>query len=188
MAEFGCCHRNEAHGALHGLMRVRQMTQDDAHIFCREDQIDLNAKRRVVLDGAVTRAQGALDTAQQDLESAETRQLRAQLDEVLSHQQAAGDAAERSWQQEQDSINGRLAAHAKGELALNEQMVAQLNGRMHRMPSRQKVIAEAREPFVPQIGELQARLEASIDLNRVGSSLFNIARSVPDDLGGLLPQ
>jgi threonyl-tRNA synthetase len=39
MAEFGCCHRNEAHGALHGLMRVRQMTQDDAHIFCRQDQI-----------------------------------------------------------------------------------------------------------------------------------------------------
>ncbi len=39
MAEFGCCHRNEAHGALHGLMRVRQMTQDDAHIFCRVDQI-----------------------------------------------------------------------------------------------------------------------------------------------------
>lgn len=39
MAEFGCCHRNEAHGALHGLMRVRQMTQDDGHIFCREDQI-----------------------------------------------------------------------------------------------------------------------------------------------------
>ncbi len=39
MAEFGCCHRNEAHGALHGLMRVRQFTQDDAHIFCREDQI-----------------------------------------------------------------------------------------------------------------------------------------------------
>ena len=39
IAEFGCCHRNEAHGALHGLMRVRQFTQDDAHIFCREDQI-----------------------------------------------------------------------------------------------------------------------------------------------------
>ncbi len=39
MAEFGCCHRNEAHGALHGLMRVRQFTQDDAHIFCRENQI-----------------------------------------------------------------------------------------------------------------------------------------------------
>ena len=39
MAEMGCCHRNEPHGALHGLMRVRQFTQDDAHIFCREDQI-----------------------------------------------------------------------------------------------------------------------------------------------------
>jgi threonyl-tRNA synthetase len=37
--EHGCCHRNEPHGALHGLMRVRQFTQDDAHIFCREDQI-----------------------------------------------------------------------------------------------------------------------------------------------------
>lgn len=44
MAEFGCCHRNEAHGALHGLLRVRQMTQDDAHIFCREDQIHDEAK------------------------------------------------------------------------------------------------------------------------------------------------
>ncbi|HSG33248.1 MAG TPA: threonine--tRNA ligase, partial [Sphingomonadaceae bacterium] len=37
--ENGCCHRNEPHGALHGLMRVRQFTQDDAHIFCHEDQI-----------------------------------------------------------------------------------------------------------------------------------------------------
>ena len=39
LAEFGCCHRNEPHGALHGIMRVRQFTQDDAHIFCRQDQI-----------------------------------------------------------------------------------------------------------------------------------------------------
>ncbi|WP_375402281.1 threonine--tRNA ligase [uncultured Sphingomonas sp.] len=39
MAEFGCCHRNEPHGALHGLLRVRQFTQDDAHIFVREDQL-----------------------------------------------------------------------------------------------------------------------------------------------------
>ena len=39
LAEFGCCHRNEPHGALHGILRVRQFTQDDAHIFCREDQI-----------------------------------------------------------------------------------------------------------------------------------------------------
>ena len=39
LAEFGCCHRNEPHGALHGILRVRQFTQDDAHIFCREDQL-----------------------------------------------------------------------------------------------------------------------------------------------------
>lgn len=49
MAEFGCCHRNEAHGALHGLMRVRQMTQDDAHIFCREDQIQSETEHFVHL-------------------------------------------------------------------------------------------------------------------------------------------
>ncbi|MCC5854943.1 MAG: threonine--tRNA ligase [Idiomarina sp.] len=39
MAEFGCCHRNEPSGALHGLMRVRGFTQDDAHVFCTEDQV-----------------------------------------------------------------------------------------------------------------------------------------------------
>jgi threonyl-tRNA synthetase len=39
MAEFGNCHRNEAHGAMHGLIRVRQFVQDDAHIFCTEEQI-----------------------------------------------------------------------------------------------------------------------------------------------------
>ncbi len=39
LAEFGCCHRNEPHGALHGILRVRQFTQDDAHIFVREDQL-----------------------------------------------------------------------------------------------------------------------------------------------------
>jgi threonyl-tRNA synthetase len=40
MAEFGACHRNEPSGALHGLMRVRAFTQDDAHIFCTEDQVN----------------------------------------------------------------------------------------------------------------------------------------------------
>lgn len=39
LAEFGSCHRNEASGTLHGLMRVRKFTQDDGHIFCRPDQI-----------------------------------------------------------------------------------------------------------------------------------------------------
>jgi threonyl-tRNA synthetase len=45
MAEFGSCHRHEPSGALHGLMRVRAFTQDDAHIFCTEQQIDGESKR-----------------------------------------------------------------------------------------------------------------------------------------------
>jgi|TARA_B100000315_G_scaffold199657_1_gene191571 threonyl-tRNA synthetase len=44
MAEFGSCHRNEPSGALHGLMRMRAFTQDDAHIFCTEDQITEETK------------------------------------------------------------------------------------------------------------------------------------------------
>jgi threonyl-tRNA synthetase len=43
LAEFGSCHRNEASGALHGLMRVRGFTQDDAHIFCTPDQVQSEA-------------------------------------------------------------------------------------------------------------------------------------------------
>merc|ERR1719343_1600413 len=50
MAEMGCCHRNEAHGSLHGLMRVRQMTQDDAHIFCREDQVQITIALRDIFE------------------------------------------------------------------------------------------------------------------------------------------
>jgi threonyl-tRNA synthetase len=44
MAEFGCCHRNEPSGSLHGIMRVRAMVQDDGHIFCTPDQILEEAK------------------------------------------------------------------------------------------------------------------------------------------------
>ena len=45
MSEFGCCHRNEPSGALHGLMRVRSFVQDDAHIFCTEEQITSETKK-----------------------------------------------------------------------------------------------------------------------------------------------
>ena len=44
MAEFGCCHRNEPSGSLHGIMRVRAFTQDDAHIFCRQQDIVTETK------------------------------------------------------------------------------------------------------------------------------------------------
>ncbi|TAM45002.1 MAG: threonine--tRNA ligase, partial [Gammaproteobacteria bacterium] len=49
LAEFGSCHRNEQSGALHGLMRVRGFTQDDAHIFCTEDQIQSEVARFIDL-------------------------------------------------------------------------------------------------------------------------------------------
>ncbi len=63
MAEFGCCHRNEAHGALHGLLRVRQMTQDDAHIFCREDQIIDETRKFLALFARVYEDMGMTDIA-----------------------------------------------------------------------------------------------------------------------------
>jgi threonyl-tRNA synthetase len=49
LAEFGACHRNEPSGALHGIMRVRGFTQDDAHIFCTEDQIESEVADFIVM-------------------------------------------------------------------------------------------------------------------------------------------
>ena len=53
LGEMGCCHRNEPHGALHGLMRVRQFTQDDAHIFCTEGQVVAEVQAFIALADAV---------------------------------------------------------------------------------------------------------------------------------------
>ncbi len=55
MAEFGTCHRYEPSGALHGIMRVRQFTQDDAHIFCTEAQVAPETARFVELLGSIYR-------------------------------------------------------------------------------------------------------------------------------------
>jgi threonyl-tRNA synthetase len=90
MAEFGCCHRNEAHGALHGLMRVRQMTQDDAHIFCREDQIKSEAEAFCDLLDAVYRDMGFSDVR---ILLATRPDARAGTDETWDRsEQALGDA------------------------------------------------------------------------------------------------
>ncbi len=61
MAEFGACHRYEPSGALHGIMRVRAFTQDDAHIFCTEAQIAPETVRFVALLGTVYRDFGFPD-------------------------------------------------------------------------------------------------------------------------------
>ncbi|MCE9682367.1 threonine--tRNA ligase [Halomonas alkalisoli] len=61
LAEFGSCHRNEPSGALHGLMRVRGFTQDDAHIFCTEGQIQAEAEAFIALTMKVYRELGFED-------------------------------------------------------------------------------------------------------------------------------
>ena len=58
MAEFGSCARYEPSGALHGIMRVRGFTQDDAHIFCREDQIESETERFIAFLSAIYRDLG----------------------------------------------------------------------------------------------------------------------------------
>jgi threonyl-tRNA synthetase len=86
MAEFGCCHRNEPHGALHGLMRVRQMTQDDAHIFCTDDQVTEETKRFLALFAQVYGDMGLTDI----------RYKLATRPEVRAGDDAVWDRAERS--------------------------------------------------------------------------------------------
>ncbi len=61
MAEFGACHRNEPSGSLHGLMRVRGFTQDDAHIFCTEEQMEEESTRFIQLTLDVYKAFGFND-------------------------------------------------------------------------------------------------------------------------------
>ena len=63
MAEFGSCHRNEPSGALHGLMRVRAFTQDDAHIFCMESQITDETKKFIDLLSSIYADLGFTDFA-----------------------------------------------------------------------------------------------------------------------------
>ena len=73
MAEFGSCHRYEPSGALHGIMRVRAFTQDDAHIFCTEDQIAAETARFVDLLSRVYRDLGFDDFAVKFSDRPETR-------------------------------------------------------------------------------------------------------------------
>jgi len=73
MAEFGCCHRNEPTGALHGIMRVRGFTQDDAHIFCTEDQITDETKTFITLLKSVYEDFGFTDLKVKFSDRPETR-------------------------------------------------------------------------------------------------------------------
>ncbi len=86
MAEFGCCHRYEPSGALHGLMRVRSFAQDDAHIFCTEDQILSETKEFVDFLYAVYRDFGFEEVA---VKFSDRPDLRAGSDETWDKAEAA---------------------------------------------------------------------------------------------------
>jgi threonyl-tRNA synthetase len=86
MAEFGACHRYEPSGALHGIMRVRAFTQDDAHIFCTEDQIAPETVKFVELLSAVYRDFGFESFA---IKFSDRPDVRAGSDEVWDRAEAA---------------------------------------------------------------------------------------------------
>lgn len=93
MAEFGCVHRNELTGAMHGLMRVRQMTQDDAHIFCTDDQLQIEAANFFKLLLEVYRDFGFNDVI---VKLATRPEKRIGSDEVWDHAERALDQALKS--------------------------------------------------------------------------------------------
>jgi len=86
LAEFGSCHRNEPSGALHGIMRVRAFTQDDAHIFCTEDQVTAESIAFCELLLSVYRDFGFDDVA---IKFADRPPVRAGSDEIWSRAEAA---------------------------------------------------------------------------------------------------
>jgi threonyl-tRNA synthetase len=86
LAEFGSCHRNEPSGALHGIMRVRAFTQDDAHIFCTEDQVTAESIAFCELLLSVYRDFGFDDVA---IKFADRPPVRAGSDEVWDRAEAA---------------------------------------------------------------------------------------------------
>jgi threonyl-tRNA synthetase len=104
LAEFGSCHRNEPSGAIHGIMRVRAFTQDDAHIFCTEDQIKSESAAFFKLLLSVYKDLGFTDVR---VRLADRPELRAGSDEVW-------DKAERDLRETIDE-SGIPYAMAPGE-------------------------------------------------------------------------
>ena len=101
MAEFGSCHRNEPSGALHGIMRVRAFTQDDAHIFCTEDQITAESIAFCDLLQSVYRDFGFKDVS---VKFSDRPPTRAGSDEVWDKAEAALQGRDRG---------GRASLHAQ---------------------------------------------------------------------------
>ncbi|MEM1343130.1 MAG: threonine--tRNA ligase [Pseudomonadota bacterium] len=92
VSEFGMCHRYESSGSMHGLMRVRGFTQDDAHIFCTEDQIESETAKFIALLGSIYRDLG-FDRF--DIKLSTRPEVRVGSDESWDKAEAALEAAVR---------------------------------------------------------------------------------------------
>jgi threonyl-tRNA synthetase len=92
LAEFGSCHRYEPSGSMHGLMRVRGFTQDDAHIFCTEDQIEDETARFIDLLGSIYKDLGFESF---DIKFSTRPEVRVGADEVWDKAEAALESAVR---------------------------------------------------------------------------------------------
>lgn len=90
LAEFGSCHRYESSGSMHGLMRVRGFTQDDAHIFCTEDQIETETALFIELLSSIYRDLGF---EKFDIKLSTRPEVRVGSDEVWDKAEAALEAA-----------------------------------------------------------------------------------------------
>ncbi|RMF39415.1 MAG: threonine--tRNA ligase [Alphaproteobacteria bacterium] len=90
MAEFGSCHRYEASGAMHGLMRVRGFTQDDAHIFCTEDQIESETAKFI---GLLSGIYADLGFASFDIKFSTRPEMRVGSDEIWDKAESALEKA-----------------------------------------------------------------------------------------------
>ncbi len=93
LAEFGSCHRYESSGSMHGLMRVRGFTQDDAHIFCTEDQIEQECAGFIALLSSVYRDLGF---ASFDIKFSTRPEVRIGSDAIWDKAEAALEAAARA--------------------------------------------------------------------------------------------
>ncbi len=92
LAEFGSCHRYESSGSMHGLMRVRGFTQDDAHIFCTEDQIEQECANFIALLSSIYRDLGF---AKFDIKLSTRPEVRVGSDEIWDKAEAALENAVR---------------------------------------------------------------------------------------------
>ena len=106
MSEFGSCHRFEPSGALHGIMRLRAFTQDDAHIFCRDDQIEAETTRFVKL---LEQVYADLDMELAAVKLALRPEVRAGTDEVWDVAEAKLERAARAAGVEVEMLPGEGA-------------------------------------------------------------------------------